>query len=386
MLKERKTLLVFTSIRSEYGLLSPVLAAIRQSEIFDLRLVVAGAHLLDSYGHTIDEINKDGFTISGLMPFMSENEKENTYPAMLTRLHQQFGSYLEKNPPDLLMVLGDRFELLPVVTTSLLFNIPIAHISGGEFTEGAVDNQIRHAISKIAHIHFPATEVYKDNLIRMGEEEWRICVSGEPGIDQILKTKPLPKSQLFELLGLDIDRPVICCTFHPETISNIITGDFVRDCLIALSKTTGKQILVTASNFDHGGAEINRTLEQLAVENPNIVYHKSLGQLKYYSLLRYADAMVGNSSSGLVEAKSFNLPVVNVGDRQKGRLANANVLHCRAHVKDILKTLSEAASAEFRWRFEKLPNIYGDGSASKKIVSFLHNVSWEKLLVKKNVY
>jgi GDP/UDP-N,N'-diacetylbacillosamine 2-epimerase (hydrolysing) len=383
---KKKSIVVFTAIRSEYGLLTPVLNLLQHHEKFDLKLVVAGAHLLNAYGHTIDEIKKDGFFIDEEISFMSEDDGQNTYTNMLSRLQLGFAQYLQANPADLLLILGDRFELLPVVTTSLLMNTPIAHISGGEFTEGAVDNQIRHAITKMAHLHFPATETYKNNLIRMGEEEWRICVSGEPGIDKILSLKFLPKDELFQALGLNGKRKVICCTFHPETISNAVDAGFVNQVLIALAEDTDCQILVTASNFDHGGAEINEALAKLAAENSDIIYHKSLGQLKYYSLLQYAEVMVGNSSSGLVEAKSFNLPVINVGDRQKGRLANSNVINCPANVRAILDSMKRATSQEFRKMLANMTNIYGDGKASRRIVSFIEQTTWEELLIKRKTY
>ena len=379
----KKKIIVFTSIRSEYGLLTPLLRAIRLSDAFELNLVAGGAHLLHRYGYTIEQIRKDGFPISGIIPFLSENESENTYSLILSRLHKQFGAYLEVNQADLLMVLGDRFELIPVVTTSLLSNIPIAHISGGEFTEGAVDNQIRHAVSKMSHLHFPATEAYKENLLRMGEEAWRVCVSGEPGIDEILRIQTLPKHELFQILGLRDNQPVVCCTFHPETISNVITSSFVVECLLTIVSKFDAQVLVTASNFDLGGSEINAALEQLSSSHNGIVYHKSLGQLKYYSVMKYADLMVGNSSSGIVEAKSFNLPVVNVGDRQKGRLSNPNVIHCKPIVSDIIAAMQKASDEKFRKSFERLPNIYGDGTAAEKIVSFLRTVKWRDLLTKR---
>ncbi|MEZ5024864.1 MAG: UDP-N-acetylglucosamine 2-epimerase [Chitinophagales bacterium] len=385
-MKKTKSIAVFTSIRSEYGLLTPLLARIVRHPHFELRLLVGGAHLLDSYGKTIDQIKRDGFTISEYFPFLSEEIEEDTYPLSLSKLQLQIGNYLQNNPVDLLLVLGDRFELIPVVATSLLLNIPIAHISGGEFTEGAIDNQIRHAITKMAHVHFPATAIYKDNLIKMGEEEWRICVSGEPGLDLIKEMNFISKHDLYNDLGLDQDQPVICCTFHPETINNKIKAEFVKDCLQTILAQTDYQIVTTASNFDLGGEEINEMLIKCSHLSNRIVHHKSLGQLKYYSLLSYADIVLGNSSSALVEAQSFNIPAINIGERQKGRLSNPNVMNCEAEPGLIVRAMKFVKTKKFKKNYFDKPNIYGDGTACNKIIEFLEVLKWDNLLVKRNTY
>jgi len=377
---------VFTSIRSEYGLLTPVLSRLKSHPTLELKLLVGGAHLSEAFGMSVDQIKADGFEIAEYLPFLSNDDNGNSFVPMLSRLQNQFGNYLIHNPLDLCIVLGDRFELLPVVTSCLITNTPIAHISGGEFTEGSIDNQVRHAITKMAHLHFPATEIYRMNLIRMGEEGWRICVSGEPGLDHIGQLKLIPKSQLFKTLRLNGNRPVVCCTFHPETIHNQITPEFVRQCLTAILKESGYQIVVTASNFDPGGAELNRMFEELDGQDSRIVYHKSLGQLKFYSLLNSVEVMIGNSSSGLVEAQSFNLPAVNIGERQRGRLANLNVYDCPADVPQILGAINHVSSPFFREQYWGKTNIYGDGNASERIIKFINDVNWDRLLIKRNTY
>ena len=290
-----------------------------------------------------------------------------------------------ENKPDLLMILGDRFELLPVVLAATLNKVPIAHISGGETTEGAIDNQIRHALTKLSHIHFPATETYGRNIISMGEEPWRVCVSGEPGLDLIQRVQLVEKNELFVDLGLNIKDPVVQVTFHPETISNKISPKLVESaCKIFLNK--GFQVLATAANFDEGGSGINRVYELLAKENKSLVYHKSLGQKRYYSMLKHAALMIGNSSSGLVEAQSFNLPVINIGDRQKGRLANPNVVNAAADEIEIEKAFLFAISEQFQSGFYGKENIYGDGNACNRIISFLEKIEWQRLLSKKDCF
>ena len=314
-----KKIAVFTSIRSEYGPLTPLLKKLNNHPDFELRLMVGGAHLLNEYGKTVDKIIEDGFLIHTKFPFLFNDLEADALFRSLGVLQQQVGKYFVDYPPDLLIVLGDRFELIPVVLSALMCNIPIAHISGGEYTEGAIDNQIRHAVTKMAHIHFPATDIYAENLIQMGEEKWRIFKTGEPALDLLESISLIPKEELFKSLGLKQDKPLILSTFHPETISNKITSKLVKNILLPLLERNAYQILITASNFDDGGAELNNLYSQLSQEHEDIVFIPNLGQLRYYSILKNAALMLGNSSSGLIEAQSFFLPVVNVGERQAGK-------------------------------------------------------------------
>lgn len=374
---------VFTSIRSEYGLLSPLIKRLHENPLFDLQLLVGGAHLREEYGMTVNQIQKDGFPISGTFDFLGKENTPEALSGYLSVLQKQIGEYLEIRKPDLMILMGDRFELMPVAISCTLFNISIAHISGGEITEGAQDNQIRHALTKLAHIHFPATEEYKENIMKMGEEKWRICVSGEPGLDLLNTISYIPKNVLFEDLGLDIEKKTIICTFHPETITNKITDAFVNEVLKEIIDKTNYQILVTAANFDHGGNQINLMLEQLSKNNKNIIYIKSLGQLRYYSILKNTVLMLGNSSSGILEAQSFNLPVVNVGNRQKGRTINPNVYHSEIKIEDVLRSIEYVTSDDFKNSFYNKPNIFGDGNACDKILKYLKSVSFEELIFKK---
>ena len=377
-----KKVAVFTSIRSEYGLLSPLLEKFKQHDSFKLELIVGGAHLVKEYGQTVTFIEADDIPIACKLPFLFGDEEKDVLTRSLASLQQQIGKYFSENKPDILVVLGDRIELLPVVLAATLNKIPIAHISGGETTEGAIDNQVRHALTKLSHIHFPATKIYAKNIISMGEEPWRVCVSGEPGLDLIDRINYIDKVDLYAQLGLDEKKPVVLVTFHPETISNKITPQLVSSVCKALIYRE-YQVLATAANFDEGGPEINRVYESF-VSQKMISYQKSLGQLRYYSMLKYAAMMVGNSSSGLVEAQSFNLPVLNIGDRQKGRLAGLNVIHVPADFHSIERGIQVALSVEFKKQYFDQPNIYGDGQACNRIISYLEQVEWQKLLVKKD--
>jgi GDP/UDP-N,N'-diacetylbacillosamine 2-epimerase (hydrolysing) len=365
----------------------PLLDKIRKDKAFELDLLIGGAHLLNDYGLTINQIQADGFDTKNVFPFLFTDSLPDVEVRSMAELQNQIGNYFSRKKPDILIVLGDRFELLPVVSACLLMNIPVAHISGGDVTEGAIDNQVRHAISKMSHLHFPATEIYKSNLMKMGEEGWRICVSGEPGLDQILNLDFISKEALFEDLQLKTDTPVICCTFHPDTLNNMISPEFVKVVLNRISTEKNFQILVTAANFDSGGSRINEALQQLSEENKKIRFVKSLGQRRYYSLLKYATLMLGNSSSGLVEAQSFNLPVINVGNRQGGRLANKNVLNVDADIQKIMSQIDEVVSDEFKSVYWNEPNIYGDGNACDRIIEFIKkDYDMASILLKKSVF
>lgn len=371
---------VFTSSRADYGPLRPLLKLLREDSDFELLLLVAGSHLSQRFGFTKSEIESDHFNIDAEFDFLADPADCDFLTRSLSRLQLEIGLWLCKNRPDWLIVLGDRFELLAVASAALLTKLPLAHISGGDITEGAIDNQVRHAVSKIASVHFPATDAARQVLLSLGEEEWRIHLVGEPALDQIAEMKLLPKRELFSSLGLDSERQTAIMTFHPDTITNVITPDFVQTISRRLI-ASGLQMIATGSNFDAGGDEINRALAQ--IDDPGFTFEMSLGQQRYYSMLKYSSLLIGNSSSGIIEAKSFNIPVIDVGARQLGRLSNPNVLHVEADVEAICRALPRALSKEFVESFQNCPNVYGDGNASGRIVAYLKRIPKENLFQKR---
>ncbi len=382
-----KKIAVFTSIRSEYGVLVPLLRILKTHPDFELKLLVGGAHLLNDLGYTIDEIYNDGFTIDYKFPFLLSDNEKSVNTRSMSLLQMQMGEYLANKSPDLLIVVGDRFELLPVVNSALVLNIPIAHMSGGDVTEGAIDNQIRNAISKMSHIHFTGTENSRNNLIKMGEEEWRIYNTGEPGIDSILSIAPLKKEEIYNEFHFDLNKKLVIVTFHPETINNTITYQFIISLFKNLIiKFPNYQFLITSSNFDTGGNEINDACAELAEKHENIFFKKSLGQRKYYSILNYAEFMLGNSSSGIIEAQSFKLPVINVGNRQQGRERNINTIDVRSDIFDIEKTIIQLENSDFAMKINYSKNIYGDGNCANQIINILTSLKFDSLLLKKNTY
>ncbi|RAJ85803.1 GDP/UDP-N,N'-diacetylbacillosamine 2-epimerase (hydrolysing) [Chitinophaga dinghuensis] len=347
-------------------------------------ILAGGAHLLTDYGMTINEIIADGFTVKHKFPFLFTDKTHDVETRSVAVLAQQISDYFLREKPDVLVVIGDRFELLPVVNAALILNIPIAHISGGEVTEGAIDNQVRHAVSKMAHLHLVATSYFKENLMRMGEEEWRIKVCGELCLDEIPHMPLLSKQDLFSTLGLDIAKEVFLVTFHTETIQNTISPALIASVLDKIKVAyPDVQVLATAANFDAGGQEINTML----AARKDIWFVPSLGKIKYFSMLRFASLVLGNSSSGLVEVQSFQIPVVNVGKRQQNRLANPNVLHVAADVEQIIIGINEALSLEFRQQFEGIENVYGQGNSTSLMYNFIvSNMDHEQLLLKRTVF
>jgi len=386
-LSKIKDIAFFTSIRSEYGVMIPFLKKVQNDPNFNLKLLVGGAHLLEEHGNTIDEIIKDGFEIDCKLPFLEYENDSRALTRAMSKLQLQIGEYLAVNKPDVLIVVGDRFELLPVVSAALVLGVPVAHLSGGDVTEGAIDNQIRHAVSKISHLHFAGTETSKNNLLKMGEEEWRVFNVGEPGIDCILSIDLIDKKELYLDLNLDVSKPTVIATLHPETISNVINEEYVTDLFTRLLKEfPSHQFLVTASNFDLGGNEINETLKQLSSESDQIKFVTSLGQKRYYSILKYADFMLGNSSSGIIEAQSFLLPVVNIGTRQEGRERNVNTIDVGLNIDEIVAAAKKTQDVNFRNLIEKSENLYGNGRCADEIIKCFKSVEKESLFLKKSTF
>lgn len=377
---------VVTGTRAEYGLLKNTARCIEEDKDLELQLIVTGTHLSQEYGYTVCEIEKDNFDIKERISIlMSENNGENIAKAMgilMINLCQTFS----RLKPDLVLVLGDRYELLSVVNTAAVMNIPIAHISGGEITEGASDDQIRHAITKMAHIHFPGAEVYGKNIINMGEEAWRVFNVGDPGIENIKNNKYLSKEELKASLGVDVDENTLLITYHPVTLEINELPKQIEGLISAL-KRIDKNMIITYPNSDNGSKLIINELIKFSKENTNVHLFENLGVRRYLSVLKLCGAVVGNSSSAIVEAPFLKVPAVNIGNRQKGRLMADNIIQCGYSSFDIEEAIKKALSREFRDKAENVNSLYGEGNTSKEITSILKNIDInEKLLKKKLVW
>ena len=374
---------VVTVSRSDYGHLRPVLEALRRAPDLELLLLVAGMHLASEFGLTVRDIEADGFPISARVEMLGGGDTPEAVAAATGRGVAGFGEAFARLRPDLLVVLGDRFEMLAAAVAALPFALPVAHIHGGEVSEGAMDNQIRHAITKLAHLHFASAEPHARRIAAMGEEPWRIHTVGAPGLDRLASTEPLSRAALAGELGLPEAGPWLLVTFHPVTLEYRDTAAHVDELLAAIEKTDGF-IVITYPNADTSGRIIIERIEEFAGRHPRRCrLAKSLGERLYLSLLRHADLMIGNSSSGLIEAPTFGLPVVNVGSRQRGRLRGANVIDVEPSREDILRGIEAAQAPAFRARARAAANPYGDGHAAPRVVAVLHAVSLDARLVQK---
>jgi len=383
---DKKKITVFTGARSEYGPLKPLLTAFREDPDFEMELIVAAGHLSSLQGNTISEIEKDGFPIGARINNLVEENDASAVSISNGKLQIELANYLDKNKPDLLVVLGDRSELIAVVSSALFQSIPVVHLSGGEITEGATDNQIRHAVTKMSHLHFPSTEIYAENIRKMGEEDWRICVAGEPGLDDVLHLSIPTEKEFRSHYEIPENIPFILSTFHSETINQSIDKTFITDLIANLCSSTKAHLLFTAANTDVGGIEINETLLEISKTNPRVSFVESLGKTNYYAAQHYASLMLGNSSSGLIEAQSFQIPVVNVGSRQQGRLRNPNSVDVAVDVQKVIEAVQFVSSEAFKQEYIGKANLFGDGKASERILHFLKSVDWEKLLLKKSTF
>lgn len=381
-----KNITVVTGTRAEYGLLKNIMKEIQKSESLDLKLIVTGTHLSRKYGYTIEEIERDGFKIDAKISIL-ENGKENDTCLSSSKLLEKLGVYFRQLESDLILILGDRYEIFMVATVAMLMNIPIAHISGGEITEGAIDEKIRHSITKMANIHFPGANEYEENIRNMGEEKWRIFNVGDPGIENIKKTHLFNQKEIKEYLGVEVDKSTILVTFHPVTLEVKNTEKYIANLISAL-KRFENNIIITYPNSDTGSEIIIEKILEYEKENINVKVFKSLGIELYLSVMNECGVVVGNSSSGIVEAPYLKIPVVNIGNRQKGRLMANNIINCRCEIDDIYESIKKSLTREFEKFVEKnTKSLYGDGNTSNKIVSILEKLDInDKLLIKKLIW
>jgi UDP-hydrolysing UDP-N-acetyl-D-glucosamine 2-epimerase len=377
-----RTIAVVTVSRSDYGHLLPVLEAIRDCPGLALRLLVGGMHLAPAFGHTVRAVEADGWEIADRVDMLDADDSPAGVAAAIGRGVDGFARAYARQRPDLVVVLGDRFEMLAAAVAALPFALPVAHVHGGEVTEGAIDNQMRHAITKLAHLHFASAAPHARRIREMGEEAWRIHDVGAPGLDRLRRLEPLSRAALAADLGLDPGHRWLVVTYHPVTLEYGEAVGQVDELLAALEKVDATPV-ITAPNADTAGRTLLRRLEEFAARSPRARLVASLGERRYLSLLRHADAMVGNSSSGLIEAPSFELPAVNVGTRQDGRLRGDNVLDVAPDRDAIVRAVEAALAPAFRERLRGRPNPYGDGRAAERIVRVLREVPLGDRLVRK---
>ncbi len=378
----KRTIAVVTTSRADYSHLYWPLHDLLSHKDVDLRLIVLGAHLSPSFGETVKEIERDGFPIAARIECLLSSDTDVGMAKTLGVAVLGLADLLGQMRPDLLLLIADRYEMLAPAAVALTLRIPIAHIEGGEISEGAIDDAVRNALTKMSHIHFTSTENARERVIAMGEETWRVHRAGAPSLDHLLRSQLLALDELQQRLQLDLDRPTIVVAYHPVTLLADTTEE--ADALFAALEQVDAQILFCYPNSDAGShALMQHTKNFLAMHKDARVF-VNLDAVTYWSLLRHVDLLVGNSSSGIMEASSFGLPVVNVGFRQKGRERAANTLDAAPEANEILAAIAWARSAEFRESLAGMTNPYGDGHAAETIVRVLTTSPLsEELLVKR---
>lgn len=383
----KKIISVLTATRAEYGLLKPIIAKLNKEDNFDVRIAVTGMHLSEAFGLTYREIEEDGFVIDRAIEILSEEDTPAAVSKAMGLALMRFGEYFEQLKPDLLIVLGDRYEVLAVCCAAMNANIPIAHLYGGETTEGALDESIRHAITKLSYLHFTSSKEYRKRVIQLGEAPDRVFTVGAIGIENIKNTKLLSREELKESTGIDAERPYAMVTFHPVTLEPNQARAQVKQLLNALDRHKEYQYIFTKANADAEGRQINEMIDNYVSKRENAMAFPSLGMLRYLSALRYSSMVIGNSSSGLIEAPSFQIPTINIGERQKGRLQSSSVINCAAEEKAISGAIALAASSEFQELCRKAVNPYGDGNTSDLILEVIKNYLLNQQLdLKKKFY
>jgi len=361
-----RRIIAFSSTRADYGLLKPVLKKISDSTDLELILVASGDHLASYKGGTISDIKKDGFAVAETVPFSLASDNHESIAGSLGEATVKMASVIGKHRPDFLLLLGDRYELLAPAACALIHRVPIAHIAGGESTEGALDEQVRHALTKMAHLHFVSTWEYGRRIRQMGEEAWRIHVVGSTGIENIYSSDYLSPSEIKNNFGIDPEIPTLLITFHPETITGANdTGTQAKEVALALEQFQEYQQVITYPGMEAGYQAVVQIWQDYALNKNNVLIKPSLGSRGYLGLMRIASAVVGNSSSGIIEAPSFHVPTVNIGNRQKGRIRAESVLDVNCRMEDIVKGLRKALTDPvYRVGLPKTVNPYDPFSGS----------------------
>lgn len=377
-----RTIAVVTGARSDYSIYYPILKRLSSDPQFKIKLLVSGSHLLPSFGYTIQEIEKDGFEIFDCIDMLLATDTPESIAKSTGLQTVGFAQALARLRPDLLMLLGDRFEMLAAASAALPFRIPVAHIHGGELTQGAIDDAIRHAVTKMSHLHFTSTEAYAQRILQLGEEDWRVTVCGAPALEALEQVHLMSCAEVKQKLAIDFDAPLLLVTYHPVTLEFERTAHQIQECLSALA-CTDYFILFTYPNVDTANQTILEAIKKFIREYPKSKLVPNLGRQLYYSVMAIASAMVGNSSSGIIEAPSFKLPVVNIGNRQSGRMRAQNVIDVPADKSQILAAIQQAVSIEFRESLHDLVNPYYRENTSETILRKLKNILYDNRLMMK---
>ncbi|MDI4671251.1 UDP-N-acetylglucosamine 2-epimerase [Pseudoalteromonas shioyasakiensis] len=369
---------VFTGTRAEYGLLYWLLKDIQDDPELVLQLLVSGMHLSPEFGETYQQIEQDGFFIDEKIEILLSSDSAVGTAKSMGLGVLGFADALNRLKPDVLVILGDRFEALAAAQTAMILRVPILHLHGGEITEGAYDDAIRHAISKLSYLHGTSTEEYRQRVIQLGEQPERVKNVGAIGLDHLKRAEFMDVAEIARSLDFPLNQPYFLVTYHPVTLADEKPEQSFNALLDALDEFKDHQVIITYPNADDGGRRIIPLLEQYAKSNPQRVCAiPSLGQKRYLSTVKNAAVVIGNSSSGIIEVPSFNVPTVNVGVRQQGRLAAKSVLNCDPNKQSIMESIKSAIKREYKTSNEHIQNPYGAGNASGQVIAMLKNMQFE---------
>ena len=379
----KRKICIITGTRAEYGLLRWIMEGIHKEETLTLQIIATGMHLSPEFGLTFKNIEKDGFKIDRKIEMLTSSDTSVGIAKSMGLGLIGFADALNDLKPDLIVVLGDRFEIFAAVSAAMVARIPIAHIHGGEATEGSIDEAIRHSLTKMSHLHFVAAKDYQSRVIQLGEQPENVFLVGGVGIDNIKRISFLEKSELEESLGLKLGKKNLLITFHPVTLESNTAVEQMEELLAAVEALKDTQLIFTLPNADTDGRKLITLIHEFVAQHTNAHAYTSLGQIRYLSCIKYVDGVVGNSSSGLLEVPSLKKGTINIGERQRGRLQASSVINCKPTRKSITQALQKLYSHEFQVSIENSVNPYGEGGASEKIVSIVKSVALDNLLKKR---
>jgi len=374
---------VITGTRAEYGLLRWVMQGIKDDPDLTLQIIATGMHLSPEFGLTYQAIEQDDFQIDRKVEMLTSSDTSVGIAKSMGLGMIGFADALAQLQPDIIVVLGDRFEIFAAVSAALVARIPVAHLHGGETTEGAFDEALRHSITKMSHLHFVAAEVYRQRVIQLGEQPERVFLVGGLGIDNIKRLSLLNKAELEQSLDFKLGTKNLLITFHPVTLETATAADQMQMLLLALEELEDTQLIFTLPNADTDGRALIKMVEQFVAKHANARAYTSLGQLRYLSCIAHLDGVIGNSSSGLIEVPSFKKGTINIGDRQRGRLQAESIINCEPTLASIRAALEQLYSIEFKAKLCHIINPYGEGGASIKIIDTLKHYKINEILKKK---
>ena len=381
-----KKIIIITSTRAEYGLLSPIIKKLKKCAEIKTYVAVTGAHLSSEFGMTIKEVDDDGVKVDKKIEILLSSDSPVGISKAMGLAMISFAEYFDEIQPDAIMILGDRYEMLAICSAALNARIPVIHLHGGEATEGAADEYIRNAITKMSYIHLTSTETYRKRIIQMGENPNRVYNVGALGVENCLNTTLYTRGELEKELLCDLKKYAVL-TFHPVTMENNTAVEQINSLMKVITEYPEITFICTKANSDNGGGVINECIERYTKEFTNIRLYDSLGMKKYLSAVKHAEFVIGNSSSGIIEAPSFGVATINIGDRQKGRIQAESIVNCEPEYSDIKDAINKAMMQEFKAKIQKCINPYGGQDTSDRIVSIVRGfLEDERINLKKKFY